>query len=209
MHSRALLSITVVCNPLWPLPHFITPRRKEEAFESSSRLTSSIIHCLGHMVLLWCWKYMARHIKGSTSPSLLLDYFSFLSKGNPRRRVLSGLHVTASASISGIWGMMDKLSALKDDVFSIFPLWTRLSSPNKFRALVSIYFYKQRVWCIWERLWQHIWPSLTGLLHLILENYFGSKDRTWPSTLEKKGEGGIKVKSPVRGRKTHEASSSF
>lgn len=30
MHNRALMSLTEVCYPLWPLPQFITPERKGE-----------------------------------------------------------------------------------------------------------------------------------------------------------------------------------
>lgn len=94
--------------------------------------------------------------------------------------------MTVSASISGIWGVMDKLSALKDDVFPIFPLWTGLSSPNKFCALVSIYFYQQRSDVFGKGSDGSSGPAWQSWLHLILESCFGSKDRTWPSALKKK-----------------------
>lgn len=99
--------------------------------------------------------------------------------------------------------MMDQLSVLKDEVFSIFPLWTNLSSPNKFLELVSIYFYKQE-----------------GLMYLrkATDSRSDSLDRTssisfWKTPLVPRT--GLTPQPwrmkihPLRGRETHEASSFF
>lgn len=146
---------------------------------------------------------MAKHIKGSTSSFLLLDYF-IVSCHKEIQEDMS--------SVDCVWQCL-LLSQESEAWWINCQFWRTMFSPYfhyelgchlliNFWHWYQFIFYKQRVWCIWERLWQQIWPSLTELAPPHLGNYFGSKDRTWPVALENK-------KNSVRGRETHEASAFF
>lgn len=127
---------------------------------------------------------MAEHIKGSASPSLLLDYF----------RVSCHKEIQDVSSADCMWQCL--LISQESEAWWInCQFWRMMFSPYFHyelgcHLLINFLHWYQFIFTSrGSDVFGKGTDSRSGLawqswLQLILEKYFGSKDRTWPAALE-------------------------
>lgn len=145
---------------------------------------------------------MAEHIKGSTSPFLLLDYFIVSCHKEIQEDV---------SSVDCVWQCL-LLSQESEAWWINCQLWRMIFSPYfhyepSCHLLINFLHWYQFIFTsrgsdvFGKGSDSPSGPARQSWLHLILGNYFGSKDRTWPVALENK--------KLCERKRTYEASSFF
>lgn len=130
---------------------------------------------------------MTKHIKGSTCPSLPLDYF----------RVSCHEEIQEDMSSAGCMWQCLLVSEKSEAWWINCQFWGTMFSPYFHyepgcHLLINFLHWYQFIFTsrgsdvFGEGTDSRSGPAWQSWLHLILENYFSSKDRTWPATIENK-----------------------